>query len=128
MKNPRITKKELGLLKGSIRRTFARSELRERVIEASVMKGYSDPKRKRVKYWIKCTICGNPEAKSNIQLDHVHPVIPIDSSFEEMSIDDVVNRQWCEEENLKPVCKPCHEIKTKAENKERRRIKKLKGT
>lgn len=127
MKNPRISKKEQGLIKGSIRRVFGRSDLRREVIESYIVKGYSDPNRKKVKYWIKCSECGNMEAKSNIQLDHQEPVIPVNRSFEEMTLDEVVDRQWCLAENLKPMCKPCHYEKTKAENKERRRIKKEKN-
>jgi 5-methylcytosine-specific restriction endonuclease McrA len=63
------------------------------------------------------------EAKSNVQVDHVIPLVPLDRSFEEMSLDEAVDRAWCEEENLKIICKPCHIIKTKAENKERKRLK-----
>lgn len=126
LRNPRITKKEQGLLKGAIRRVFGRSELRRRVIDSYVIKDHFDPTRKRVKYWIKCTDCGKLEAKTLIQLDHVSPVIPIDRSFEEMSLDEVVDRQWCEDSNLQPKCKPCHNTKTMAENKERRAIKKEK--
>ncbi len=59
-----------------------------------------------------------------LQIDHVVPVIPIDSSFEEMSIDDVVNRLWCEENNLKPLCESCHNRKSKGENFARRQFKK----
>lgn len=126
MKNPRISKKEQGLLKGAIRRVFGRSDLRRNVIQSYIDIAHSDPSRKKVKYWIKCSECGKMEAKSNIQLDHVEPVIPVNRSFEDMSLDEVVDRQWCEENNLKPMCKTCHQLKTKEENKERRRIKKEK--
>lgn len=126
MKNPRITKQEQGLIKGALRRVFGRSELRRRVIDTNVVKGYSDPKRKKVKYWIKCSACGKMEAKSNIQLDHTHPIVPVDTSFEEMTVDEAIDRMWCVESGLKPMCKPCHKLKTKAENKERRRIKREK--
>jgi 5-methylcytosine-specific restriction endonuclease McrA len=124
LKNSRITKKELGLIKGGLRRTFGRSELRQRVIASAIVPGYKDPKRKAVKFWVKCETCGKMEAKSNVQVDHRQPVVPVDRSFEDMNIDEVVNRMWCEEKNLAIVCKPCHNSKTKEENKERRRLKK----
>ena len=124
MSNPRISKKERGLIKGAVRRVFGRSELRRRVIEAHIVPGYKDPKRKAVKYWVKCTDCGTMEAKSNVQIDHVEPVVPVHTSFEEMSLDTVVDRMWCEEHKLQPLCKPCHKSKTKIENKERRANKK----
>lgn len=126
MKNPRVTNKERGLLKGAIRRVFGRSDLRRSVIDSAVINGYKDPKRKAVKFWVKCTSCGKMEAKSNVQVDHVDPVIPINSSFDEMTLDEVVNRMWCDLKNLAIVCKPCHTLKSKAETKERARIKREK--
>lgn len=124
MKNPRVTKKEAGLIKGALRRVFGRSELRRKIIEASIVKGYKDPKRKAVKFWVKCEECKKMEAKSNVQVDHKDPLIPIHSSLEEMDWDELINRLWCKEENLSILCRPCHFSKTKAENKERRALKK----
>lgn len=128
MQNPRITKKERGLIKGALRRVFGRSDLRRSVIEAAIVRGYSNPKRKAVKFWVECTSCGEMEAKSNIQVDHVDPVIAINSSFDEMTLDEVVDRLWCDIKNLAVVCKPCHTRKSKAETKERARIKREKKT
>lgn len=125
MKNPRLTKKDLGLLKGSVRKVFSRSELRQKVIQNAIVKGYSDPKRKAVKFWIKCQECGKMEAKSNVQVDHVIPLVPINSSFEEMTMDELIDRAWCEEENLKPLCKPCHAVKTREETRQRAAYKKM---
>ena len=120
--NKRITPKERNLLKGAIRRVFSRSELRRRIIEASVVQ-HSDPKRKRVKTWCICAICGKPEAKSNMQVDHLDPIIPIHLTLEEMSWDTVIDRTWCQENNLQAVDKNCHKLKTKEEQKTRRRRK-----
>lgn len=124
LQNPRLTKKDKGLLKGSIRRVFSRSDLRKSIIEKAIVPGYKDPKRKAVKFWVKCESCGKMEAKSNVQVDHVIPLVPIDRSAEDMSMDELVDRAWCEESNLKPLCKPCHHTKTGLENKERRAFKK----
>lgn len=107
-----------------MRRLFGRSDIRRSVIDKAIVKGYSDPKRKAVKFWVQCSECKKMEAKSNVQVDHKDPLIPIDSSLEQMTWDEVVNRLWCEEKNLKIMCKPCHKSKTKEENKKRREIKK----
>ncbi len=123
-RNPRITAKERGLLKGAFRRVFGRSELRRKIIDNNIITGYSNPKRKQVKFWVKCAECGEPEAKSNVQVDHIEPVVPIDSSFDQMSLDELADRMWCKESLLQLLCKPCHKVKTKAENKERRQLKK----
>lgn len=123
MNNPRLTAKERGLLKGSVRRVFSRSELRKAALELTRIEHY-DPNRPRVTRWSWCTSCGLIEPSYLIEVDHVEPLVPIDRSFEEMSFDELVDRTWCELENLKPVCKPCHREKSSLENKERRRSKK----
>lgn len=125
MKNPRITKKEHGLLKGAVRRVFSRSELRRKVMDAAEVK-HSDPKHPRVTKWVICAVCNKPTPKYKAACDHVLPVIPVDTAFEDMLIDTVVDRLWCEEHNLQAICKDCHDVKTKAERKERTANKKRK--
>jgi 5-methylcytosine-specific restriction endonuclease McrA len=119
MNNPRITKKEHGLLKGALRRVFSRSELRNSVVKASLVE-HLDPNRPRVKKWCLCNICRKPEAKSYVVVDHINPVIPVHTSFEAMSLDEVVDRLWCAINNLQVVCSSCHDEKTKQERKDRK--------
>lgn len=126
-RNHRITKKERGLIKGGIRRAFSRSELRKQALEKALVKEYQDPNRKRVTRWGKCADCGKIEAAYKLSIDHKEPAVPVDSSFEDMSLDDLVDRMWCNEDLLQALCDDCHDKKTKAENKERRLNKKLKG-
>ena len=120
--NSRITPRERGLLKGALRRVFSRSELRRKVIDASIIK-HSDPSRPKVKTWCLCTTCEILEAKSYMEVDHKDPVVPIKSTLEDMTWDEVVDRIWCEAGNLQPICKQCHKTKTKEEQKQRREIK-----
>lgn len=115
-----MTKKERGLLKGAIRRTFSRSELRQRILEKALVKDYHDPSRKRVTRWGRCADCKKLEPAYLLQVDHMSPVVPIDKTLEDMSWDEVIDNQWCNENLLQALCKPCHEVKTKAENKLRR--------
>lgn len=124
MRNPRITPKERNLIKGALRRVFSRSELRRKVINDCVIKGGIDSTRKRVKTWCRCENCGRAEPKSYMQVDHRKPVIPVGTTLEGLgSWDVLVERIWCEEANLQPLCKDCHHTKTKAENKLRRKKK-----
>ena len=124
--NPRMSKKELGLLKGAIRRVFSRSDLRRSVIAKARIEGHQDSSRPRVKKWATCHECKQPTPEYLMQVDHVDPIIPIDSSLDEMKIDDLVNNVWCDANKLDALCKPCNSIKTKAENKLRRENKKRK--
>src|ERR1017187_3371000 len=96
LSNPNISAKERGLIKGAIRRVFSRSDLRKAVIEASIIEGYTDETRKRVKTWCECALCGKREAKSNMECDHIDPIIPLETSLEQMNWDTVINRIWCE--------------------------------
>ena len=124
MRNPRITKKEQGLIKGSLRRVFSRSDLRRSVIEAAIIR-HSDPSRKAVKTWCLCNECRKPEAKSYMVVDHVLPIVGIEETLDSMSWDELINRLWCDISNLQALCEDCHKIKTKEENAARRKYKKL---
>lgn len=124
--NKRITAKERGLIKGALRRVFSRSELRQNAMKQALVSDYIDPKRPRVTKWGRCSVCKNMEPLYKMQVDHEIPVVKIDSSLEEMTADELVDNLWCDERLLKPICQPCHKAKTKAENSERRRLKKEK--
>lgn len=59
-----------------------------------------------------------------MEVDHVTPIIPLDSSLEHLTADELIDRIWCDASNLLAICKPCHKIKTKAESSSRRLYKK----
>lgn len=118
--------KERNLLKGAIRRVFSRSELRRRALDAALVKDYSDPSRKRVTRWGRCAACNKLEPLYLLEIDHTEPLIPLDSSLEEMTWDEVVNRAWCDQRLLQAICKPCHKLKNSGEMKQRRANKKAK--
>lgn len=123
--NPRMTKTEKGLLKGAINRVFSRSELRARALEKALVKDYSDPSRNRVTRWFRCTECKKLEPAYLAQIDHIEPRVPIGEAFENMSVDVYVDRTWCDERLLQPLCKPCHTEKSSAESKQRKRLRDL---
>lgn len=56
-----------------------------------------------------------------LQMDHIVPVIAVDSVSH--SWDVYYARLFCEEDNYRGLCKECHGIKSKAENKIRYAIK-----
>jgi hypothetical protein len=61
-----------------------------------------------------------------MEVDHNDPVIPIGMTLEEMNWDEVIDRVWCDERNLRALCKECHKGKSKVEATERRRLKREK--
>jgi 5-methylcytosine-specific restriction endonuclease McrA len=123
--NKPLNPKERNLIKGALRRVFSRSELRRSALEACRIE-HSDLKRPRVTKWGICSSCNVPTALYQMEVDHVIPLVPLDKELVDMSWDEVVDRLWCEISNLKPICKPCHKIKSKAESKIRRDLKKAK--
>jgi 5-methylcytosine-specific restriction endonuclease McrA len=123
--NKPLDAKSRNLLKGAIRRLFSRSTIRQEVIAQSKIE-HIDTSRPRVKKWSKCPECKNLTPTYQMEVDHINPVVRLDETLEEMSWDLVVERIWCDIDNLKAICKPCHKLKSKAESKERRRIKREK--
>jgi 5-methylcytosine-specific restriction endonuclease McrA len=105
--------------------------LQAQVIGALRRLSYKTPMRRialakarvaRGKY--KCESCGKIGGPKTIAVDHVHPVIEI-TGFKDW--DTFIERLFCEVSGLQILCKdPCHNAKTKAENKARRLSKKEK--
>ena len=126
MNNPRINKKERNLIKGAIRRVFSRSEIRSKIVAASIAT-HIDLTRPKVKTWCVCSECKNFIPKSYMEVDHISPVVPYNTTLENMSWDELVNRIWCEESNLQAICENCHDIKTKLERKLRKENKNAKS-
>lgn len=123
MNNKNVSNKDRNLIKGAIRRVFSRSEFRRQVVDAYRVE-HSDPKHPRVKKWSICAECKKHTPSYKIEVDHIDPIVPINTTLEAMSWDTVVDRVFCDANNLNPICKECHKIKTKQERKERLLYKK----
>lgn len=54
---------------------------------------------------------------NNVFVDHIKPVIDPDTGF--TSWDDVIERLYCETDNLQLLCAKCHDKKTAEERKRR---------
>ena len=121
--NSRLTNKDRGLIKGALRRVFARSDLHKEAVAATRIE-YSDPARPRVKKWSRCPICIKPTPTYLVQIDHIIPVIAVTSSLAEMTWDELVDRMWCPASNLQGICLQCHKIKCKVEAEARKTHKK----
>lgn len=120
MSNPRITKKERGLLKGAMNRVFSRSELRQACLARVRQAGYSDPKRPRVTKWGYCENCGEVIPEYLIDVDHIQPKIPVHKSFEELTLDQYADALFCELDNLQNLCPSCHDRKSAIETRLRK--------
>ncbi len=119
--NPKLTAKDRGLIKGAIRRAFARSDLHKEVKLRNLIEHY-DPRHPRCKNWGWCNVCGVVTPQWKLEVDHIDPVVPLDSSFAEMSLDLMVERTWCTIEGLQVICDPCHDSKTALEKARKKEI------
>jgi len=73
----------------------------------------------------QCAACGQLFPQKEVAVDHITPIVPT-TGFD--SWDAVINRLYCELPNFQVLCKPCHSVKSKAENAERREHKKAHKT
>lgn len=127
-------------IRSAIRRTFSRSPLVQKVIDSvrsehdQFKKDGTLAKRKAVRY--ECANCGKLFMRKDIAVDHIDPVIPLDSTFS--SWDDFVDRLFCEEDNLQVLCSytlkrkdefggetSCHYKKTQEEKIERKKYEEM---
>lgn len=123
MNNPRLTHVDRALLKAAIRRVFSRSELRLSVLKSAITTRIKDENRTRVKTWYVCFQCYKPFAGYEMQIDHVIPIVRVNETLQELDFNILVDRIWCDKDNLQAICLTCHKQKSKLENTERRRIK-----
>jgi len=67
----------------------------------------------------KCAKCKKHFVATNVQVDHVLPVVDPKVGF--VGWDSFIDRIFCEIENLQVLCKPCHKVKTEEEKAERKK-------
>lgn len=72
-----------------------------------------------------CNKCSNIFDENSIKIDHIIPIVPLDSSAAEMGLEMFYNRCRCSADNLQVLCKTCHDLKSKQENEERKKFRKL---
>lgn len=127
-------------IRSSIRRTFSRSPLVQEVINAvrsehdQYKKGGTLAKKKAVRY--TCAHCGRLFMRKDIAVDHIDPVIPLNSTF--TSWDNFIERLFCSKENLQVLCSytlkrkgefdgetSCHYKKTQEEKEERKKYENM---
>ena len=67
----------------------------------------------------RCAMCLSTHFKvKEIVVDHIEPVVDVSNGWK--SWDEYINRMFCELDGFQVLCKPCHQIKSNAENLVRR--------
>ena len=127
-------------IRSALRRTFSRSPIVREILNSARIeydqykKDGTIAKRKAVRY--KCAICGKEFKSSEVSVDHIIPVIPVNSEFD--GWDNFIERLFCDKDNLQVVCSyklkdrnkhegrsSCHHIKTQEERRQRKETEKM---
>lgn len=122
MPNPRLTPKDYALLKGAIRRAFARSALHQQVMDEGRVEHSSD-KNPKCKKWAWCEVCGWVLPAWKVVVDHIVPVVEIGKEFKDYTMTEAVDRVFCDRSNLQRICPTCHDVKSSLEREQREALK-----
>ena len=106
-------------IKGGLR-TLSRKwpQKYEAINRANVGKRF-DPKTGKESYRYKCAACSNIFKSSEIQADHIEPVVSVEDGF--IDWNEYIKRLFCEADNYQVLCVACHGIKTENERKQRKK-------
>ena len=115
-KRPKLSAKDINLIKAGLRRAFARSDYYQSIASANYVE-HSDPKSPRCLKWSWCSKCGEVVKRYTTDLDHISPVVPLDRHTEDMDPHELLDRIWCAPDNLEILCKRCHDEKSARERK-----------
>ena len=111
----------------AIRQAFVRSDqykeckTRNRVEYDKYKKDGTLSKRKDVFY--RCEHCKKEFKEKDVEVDHKSQVVQLYESANDLTITAYISRVFCNALNLQLLCKECHNVKTKAENKTRKQLK-----
>jgi 5-methylcytosine-specific restriction endonuclease McrA len=113
--------KTLSAIIAAIRKSFIKS------IEYTVVKHKSlnDSKGPRGGRVFICAHCNDLFGEGKVKVDHIIPIVPVDSTISEMTLRMYYERCFCSVDNLQVLCHDCHDQKSRVENEERKQFKKL---
>ncbi len=104
-----IQDNEIHLIVTALRQAFRYSKLYTRCLEQARVETTEG-----IRY--TCATCGGLFKKSEVQVDHITPIMPLTGEFPPLN--ELVTRVWTKE--LQIVDKMCHTAKTTVENKQRK--------
>lgn len=112
-----ISPKERGMIIGCIKRVFSRSNKAVRIRRMALSQDKTGPRGGKL---FTCAVCGVLSGMGKVQVDHKDPVVPVDTTLQDMDLTTIIRRLWCDDDNLQVLCLKCHKEKTKRERKLRK--------
>lgn len=117
-----LNSKQIGLITRGIREAFKRSEKYVNALKSSrVVKERfkQDGTISKVPdVYHLCNGCNSLFKPLEVQVDHITPVVPLNMAQNNMTIQQYFDSTF--ENPIQVLCKPCHKLKSKIENKQRR--------
>lgn len=107
--------KEINLIATAIRQAFRHSYIYKNAVDTVKIETVDGTR-------YRCADCGELAKRSNIQVDHINPIQPIDGS--KLKKEDLIDRIWTDK--IQILDRTCHSKKSTIENQERRRHKREK--
>lgn len=105
------------VIRGALRRAFARSPIVLEIMQASRRESprYKKDGTRHKKNWVQrqCEVCNAWVSSSKIVADHIAPVVSVEEGFQDWN--EFVARLWCDPKNLQRICHTCHDKKTQEE-------------
>lgn len=110
----------LSAIVGSLKRSFSRSpmvrEFLQKYRREEVWFKKDGTKAKKPRVFYRCFKCQKEFNSTQVQVDHIEPVVPLNIPAKHMCFDILINRLFCEESNLQILCKADHKEKSQQEN------------
>lgn len=107
-------------VKATLRKGTMRWPPKFTVLAAAKRGKFLNPLSGREAEHYECEECHLLHPAKNVVVDHIVPIVPV-TGF--TTWDSVVERMFCEADNLQVLCKPCHKLKTALENQLRKTYK-----
>jgi 5-methylcytosine-specific restriction endonuclease McrA len=102
----------------ALRGAFRKYPNKYEVLEEAFVGKQVNLKTNRVSKHYKCKSCEGHFPSSEVNVDHINPVVDPTEGF--TSWDKFIPNMFCPKDGLQVLCKTCHDIKTKEENKIRK--------
>ena len=108
----------------ALKRCFSRSATHRSVLVRSIHPTVTGPRGGKQ---YTCAGCLKTFGQGGVQVDHIKPVIPVNKKARNMSWNEIIDRLFCNVENLQVLCKRCHKAKTEVERRQRKKKKTYKN-
>ncbi len=106
-----IDKATLQLIFQSIRESFKRCSLYKDALSNS-LSSLTGPRGGKL---YTCTLCSEAFKPTELEIDHLEPVVELDRRWHSYSTEEYYSRVFCNLSNLRVLCKKCHKANTKSQ-------------